>query len=236
MEIDIIQEPEVQSLPGLFKERLKRTPDGAAYRQYDIASQKWTQSSWQEMANEVARWQAAFEKDGLQAGDKVAIMVKNSREWVVFDQAALGLGLVTVPLYVDDRPDNVAYIINHAEIKILFVQDRPQWHRLLKADVDLGSLQRIISLKRISEDDEPDDSKLESLSDWVFGLNGELQTRESSPDDLASIVYTSGTTGRSKGVMLSPSVINGRQKNASCPFYRCLICWKEPRVIIYPLF
>jgi len=203
MEIDIIQESEVQSLPGLFKERLKRTPNGAAYRQYDIASQKWTQSSWQEMANEVARWQAAFEKDGLQPGDKVAIMVKNSREWVVFDQAALGLGLVTVPLYVDDRPDNVAYIINHAEIKILFVQDRPQWHRLLKADVDLGSLQRIISLKRISEDDEPDDSKLESLSDWVFGLNAELQTKESSPDDLASIVYTSGTTGRSKGVMLS---------------------------------
>ncbi len=203
MEIELIQEPDVQSLPGLFRERLNRTPDRNAYRQYDIASQKWTQSTWQEMANEVARWQAAFVKDGLQPGDKVAIMVKNSREWVVFDQAALGLGLVTVPLYVDDRPDNVAYIINHAEIKILFVQDRPQWHRLLKAEMDLGGLQRIISLKRISEDDEPDDSKLESLSDWLFGLTGELQTLECSLDDLASIVYTSGTTGRSKGVMLS---------------------------------
>ncbi len=203
MEIELIQESEIHSLPGLFRERLNRTPDGNAYRQYDIASQKWTHSTWQEMANEIARWQAAFEKDGLQPGDKVAIMVKNSREWVVFDQAALGLGLVTVPLYVDDRPDNVAYIINHAEIKILFVQDRPQWHRLLKAEIDLGGLQRIISLKRISEDDEPDDSKLESLSDWLFGLTGELQTRETSPDDLASIVYTSGTTGRSKGVMLS---------------------------------
>ena len=201
--MEIIQESDVQSLPGLFRERLKQTPDRVAYKQYDIASQKWTQSTWQEMANEIARWQAAFQKDGLQAGDKVAIMVKNSREWVVFDQAALGLGLVTVPLYVDDRPDNVAYIINHAEIKILFVQDKPQWKRLLKAEVDLGGLQRIISLKRISEDDEPDDDKLESLSDWLFGLSGELITREESPDDLASIVYTSGTTGRSKGVMLS---------------------------------
>lgn len=203
MGIELIQESDVHSLHGLFRERLDRTPDGAAYRQYDIASQKWTVSSWREMANEIARWQAAFNKDGLQPGDKVAIMVKNSREWVVFDQAALGLGLVTVPLYADDRPDNVAYIINHAEIKILFVQDRPQWDRLLKADIDLGGLQRIISLKRISEDDEPDDSKLESLSDWIFGLNGELQTKETKPDDLASIVYTSGTTGRSKGVMLS---------------------------------
>ena len=203
MEIELILESEVSSLQGLFRERLNKTPDKTAYRQYDIASQKWIESSWQEMANEVVRWQAAFNKDGLQPGDKVAIMVKNSREWVVFDQAALGLGLVTVPLYADDRPDNVAYIINHAEIKILFVQDRPQWNRLLKAEVDLGGLQRIISLKRISEDDEPDDSKLESLSDWIFGLNGELFTKETNPDDLASIVYTSGTTGRSKGVMLS---------------------------------
>jgi len=203
MESEIIQVSEVQSLPGLFRERLKKTPDAIAYRQYDIASQQWTESSWQEMANEISRWQAAFEKDGLQPGEKVAIMVKNSREWVVFDQAALGLGLVTVPLYVDDRPDNVAYIINHADIRILFVQDRPQWNRLLKAEVDLGNLKRIISLKRISEEDKPDDCKLESLSDWVFGLSCELQAKEANADSLASIVYTSGTTGRSKGVMLS---------------------------------
>lgn len=199
----LLQESDVHSLPGLFRARLEKTPDDLAYSQYDIASQQWTHSSWREMSNEIARWQAAFDKDGLQPGDKVAIMVKNCREWVVFDQAALGMGLVTVPLYVDDRPDNVAYIINHAEIKLLFVQDKPQWKRLLKADVDLGGLQRIISIKRISEDDEPDDPKLESLSDWLFGLSGKMITKESGLDELASIVYTSGTTGRSKGVMLS---------------------------------
>ena len=203
MESNLLKESEVHSLPDLFRNRLLKTPDAMAYRQYDVASQKWTQTTWQEMSNEIARWQAAFQKDGLSAGDKVAIMVKNSREWVVFDQAALGLGLVTVPLYVDDRPENVAYIINHAEVKLLFVQDKPQWKRLLTANVDLGGLQRIISIKRISEDDEPDDPKLESLSDWLFGLTGELQTNESALDELASIVYTSGTTGRSKGVMLS---------------------------------
>ena len=199
----LIQESDVQSLPALFRARLNKTPDAMAYRQYDVASQAWSQSSWSEMSNEIARWQGAFQKDGLKSGDRVAIMVKNSREWVVFDQAALGLGLVTVPLYVDDRPDNVAYIINHAEVKLLFVQDKPQWKRLLKAEVNLGELKRIISVKRISEDDEPDDAKLESLSDWLFGVSGELQTKESALDDLASIVYTSGTTGRSKGVMLS---------------------------------
>lgn len=203
MAIELIKEADVQSLPGLFRARLELTPDAPAYRQYDIASQQWSTSSWRQMANEIARWQAAFEKDGLQPGDKVAIMVKNSREWVVFDQAALGLGLVTVPLYVDDRPENVAYIINHAEVKLLFVQDKPQWQRLIGLDVDMDSLQRIISLKRISEDDEPDDPHLESLSDWLFGMSGSLQSKESGIDELATIVYTSGTTGRSKGVMLS---------------------------------
>ena len=203
MDKDRISREQVATLPALFRERLKRTPDKTAYRQYDIASQEWTTSSWQEMANEVARWQAGFQKEHLQPGDRIAIMLKNGREWVVCDQAALGMGLVTVPLYVDDRPDNVAYIINHAEVKLLFVQDKPQWKRLLDCGADLGGLKRIISIKRISEDDEPDDPRLESLSDWLFGLQGELHASETGPHELASIVYTSGTTGRSKGVMLS---------------------------------
>lgn len=212
-----LEHAELQTLPQLFRARLEASPDRIAYQQYDIASKAWSSSTWQQMANEIGRWQAALAKEDLQPGDKVAVMLKNSREWVVFDQAALGMGLVTVPLYVDDRPDNVAYIINHAEIKLLFVQDRSQWKHLLDADVDLGGLKRIISIKRISEDDEPDDSRLESLADWLFGLKGELQARESGPDELASIVYTSGTTGRSKGVMLSHRNILSNVKSA----YQC---------------
>lgn len=242
----LIKQDEVNSLPALFRARLAKTPDAMAYRQYDVASQKWIQTSWRDMANEIARWQAAFIKDGLQAGDKVAIMIGNSREWVVFDQAALGLGLVTVPLYVDDRADNVAYIIHHADVKLLFVQDKLQWRRLVDMDIDLGGLQRIISLKRISEDDEPDDPRLESLSDWVFGLTGELQSLESAADELASIVYTSGTTGRSKGVMLSHrNILSNAFAAASCTqwqdderflsFLPCRICWSVPQVTICQL-
>lgn len=213
----LIEQDEVSTLPALFRARLAKTPDAMAYRQYDVASQKWTQTSWRDMANEISRWQAAFIKDGLQAGDKVAVMLRNSREWVVFDQAALGLGLVTVPLYMDDRADNVAYIIHHAEVKLLFVQDKLQWKHLVDVDIDLGALQRIISIKRISEDDEPDDPRLESLSDWVFGLSGELQSLESGADELASIVYTSGTTGRSKGVMLSHrNILSNAFASSSC--------------------
>lgn len=203
MENTLVDATKITTIPSLFRERVALTPEKIAYSQYDIASQHWTHSSWAEMATEVGRWQKGFEKAGLKEGDRVAAMLKNGREWVVFDQAALGMGLVTVPLYVDDRPENVAYIINHAEVQLLFVQDKAHWRRLLGSEIDLGGLQQIISVKRISEDDEPDDQRLESLSDWLFGLQGPLQVRDGDPEALASIVYTSGTTGRSKGVMLS---------------------------------
>jgi long-chain acyl-CoA synthetase len=58
-----------------------------------------------------ARWQAALRQENLHPGDRVAVMLKNCLEWVLFDLAALGLGLVTVPLFVKDRPENFAFIL-----------------------------------------------------------------------------------------------------------------------------
>lgn len=223
----IITAQQADTLSGLFRERLSRTPNKAAYRQYDVASQEWDTSSWSQMATEIARWQAGFTKEGLRPGDRVALMLRNSREWVVFDQAAMGMGLVTVPLYVEDRPDNVAYIINHAEVKLLFVQDKSQWKRLLGSEADLGGLKRIISVMRISEDDEPDDPRLESLANWVFGLKGELQSKEAAADELVSIVYTSGTTGRPKGVMLShKNILSNAYAGSECA------TWHENEVFL----
>jgi len=194
---------EALTLPGLFRERIKRSPDKVAYRNYDFAGQAWVDTTWAEMATEVARWQLAFKKEGLKAGDKVAIMLKNSREWVVFDQAAMGLGLVTVPLYTEDRPENVAYIVHDAGVKLLVVEGRRQWRRLQEVSEKLDGLLRIVSIQTIEEEDKPEEPRLKSLNDWIFGLEGRLLAEEGDPDDLATIVYTSGTTGRPKGVMLS---------------------------------
>jgi len=199
----IISLEEAPTLSALFRERVRRSPDKVAYQQYDIGSKQWQETTWKEIASEVARWQVAMQKEGLKKGDRVGVMLKNSREWVVFDQAALGLGLITVPLYTDDRPDNVAFIVDQTEMKLLFVDGRRQWRRLKEAGDGLPSVQRIISISTIEEDDEPDDARLESLNHWLFGLSGELIIQEQGGDELATIVYTSGTTGRPKGVMLS---------------------------------
>lgn len=200
---EVITPLEAGSLAGLFVERLRRTPEALAYRQYDIGKKVWVDSTWNEVATEVGRWQQALMKEGLEPGDRVGIILRNCREWVVFDQACSGLRLITVPLYTDDRPDNIAYIVREAGVKLLVVEGRLQWKKLLEVRDKLDGLRRIISVNTIEPDDQPDDERLDSLSDWLFGLKGELQTHEAAPDDLATIVYTSGTTGKPKGVMLS---------------------------------
>jgi long-chain acyl-CoA synthetase len=193
------------NLSGLFFERVGRTPEAIAYRQYDPGSQGWIDTTWADMAFEVGRIQAAMIRDGLESGDRIALMLRNAREWVLFDQAALGLGLVTVPLYTDDRPHNVANIIQETEAKLLVVDGRRQWRGLEAVADGFQSLKRIITLAPVEADDGAKDKHLESFADWTFGARGEPVRLETDGQQLASIVYTSGTAGRAKGVMLTHS-------------------------------
>ena len=117
-----IRPEQAGTLSGLLRERVQRTPDELAYRYYDRDTRQWVDWSWQEVAREVARWQQAMAGEGLRPGERVALLLRNGPEWVVAEQAALGLGLVVVPLYPEDRPDNVAYIINDAAAVTLDIQ------------------------------------------------------------------------------------------------------------------
>lgn len=218
---DTITADAVTTLPGLFRERVKRTPQHIAYKYFDREQQDWQALTWAEMATQVARWQAALAQENLAPGDKVAIMLRNSPQWVMFDQAALGLGLITVPLYTDDRPDNVAYIIKEAEVKLLLIDGSHQWKRLYTVREELSSLTRIIYVQPF-ETNELYDERLRELEKWLpTGEVGELRAEESAPQELASIVYTSGTTGRPKGVMLSHDNIltNALAASVCIPFW-----------------
>ncbi len=198
---DVITPEAAGTLAGLFRERVRRTPDGCAYRRFDQQGQCCECSSWAETAILAARWQEAIRREGLQPGDRVAVMLKNSLEWVLFDLAALGLGLVTVPLYVNDRPDNFALIIQETESRILLIEGVDQWERIREVHGRLDSLVRIVSMTPacIAECDP----RLTLLSDWLPDTAGSYDAGSWPSDSLASIVYTSGTTGNPKGVMLS---------------------------------
>jgi len=199
--LDITLE-EAVTLPGLFRQRIRKTPDHIAYRHYDAATGAWRDTNWREIGEEAARWQAALTDEGLQPGDKVGIMMPNCREWVMFDQATLGLGLINVPLFYNDRGGNVAYIAGDADIRLLVIQGEEQWSSLEPVRAELDTVTRIVSLQPI--DDAGDEQRIVPLSAWLPQSVSEFQVDESlDPNELATIVYTSGTTGQPKGVMLS---------------------------------
>ena len=197
----VISPEEAVTLDGLFRERVKRTPDAVAYRDFNQTHGNWRDYTWAQIDHQIARWQAALERDGLKAGDRVAVMLRNSPEWVIFDQAALGLGLVVVPLYTQDRPDNVAYILNDSGCKVLLFEGIEQWLALAPLGSQLAGLKRILSVKPLG--DGVDEPRLKSIGEWLPDAGGEARHGPREGDRLATIVYTSGTTGRPKGVMLS---------------------------------
>jgi long-chain acyl-CoA synthetase len=188
------------TLDGLFRERVKLTPDLVACRAHNAQHNTWRDYTWAQIDHQVARWQSAFERDGLKAGDRVAVMLKNSPEWVTFDQAALGLGLVVVPLYTQDRPDNVAYILKDAGCKALLLEGAEQWHAFSDVREQLAGLTRILTVEPVPN---AGDARVKSLGEWLPENGGTTRHVPRDPHALATIVYTSGTTGRPKGVMLS---------------------------------
>ncbi len=197
---DIIELEDAGSLYGLFLERIRRSPDAVAYRYFDQTSQKWRDITWQAMFVELGRWQCALKRENLQEGDRVALMMGSGIEWVLFEQAALGLGLVVVPLYANDRAENVAYIIRDSDIKVLLIEGVEQWSSIEGAKEMLASVQRLLILNTISGVNK---ANHQSVAEWLPENGEAISESPGGIDSLATIVYTSGTTGRPKGVMLS---------------------------------
>ncbi len=204
---DLITAEAAGTLDGLLFERVHRSPDAVAYRDHDKASGQWLDIRWREVATRVSRWRAALAGEGFESGDRAALSLRNCADWVYFDQAVLGEGLVSVPLYTDDRPDNVAYILHDAAVSVLLLQNLRQWKALLPALGDNTTLQRVLILESADADEKKDaaeaDPRLRFVDDWLPGTVPAAPRRGGDPHALASIVYTSGTTGRPKGVMLS---------------------------------
>lgn len=198
---DYISIASAHTLYGLFRQRLSKTPDLAAYTHFCSESQQWQHTTWSEAAEQIAIWQHTLKLEGLKPGDRVALNLKNSKEWVFFDQAALSLGLVTVPLYPDDRPDSLAFILQDADVRCLFLQNHHQWQRLQPSLSNEHQLKRII-IKTTS--DIPLEAPAVYMNEWLrTDANPALVDWQADTHQLATIIYTSGTTGKPKGVMLS---------------------------------
>ena len=223
---DIISPEEAVTLSGLFSERLKRSSDAVAYRQFDPQTSNWQSYTWAQMAQFIARYQAALKHENLKSGAKVAIMAPNSIQWAMMEQAALGLDLVIVPLFTNDSAYNVAYIIEHADVELFFFCDEEQWMMLNPLLLKIKKIKRFVSIHPVLNDKN---ERLISVDNWLPVQNFDDLAVCSDPNATATIVYTSGTTGRPKGVMLS-------HQNILANAYACLsavTCYPEDHFLSF---
>jgi long-chain acyl-CoA synthetase len=190
---------EGDSIAGVFQRRVAQTPGAIAYRDFDGNGRVWVDYTWTQVAGEVARVRAALAAEGLAAGERIAIMLRNGLEWVCLDQAALSLGLVVVPVYVEDRPENIAYIVEDSGARLLFVEGDEHLKRLAEVRGRMPRLQRIVSVKPCVA---ASDARLADLDSWCRE-RADVAGVDTDGNSLATIVYTSGTSGKPKGVMLS---------------------------------
>jgi len=164
-------------------------------------------------ANKVSR---GLIRMGLKRGDKVGIITNNNRtEWAIMDIGMLQIGIVNVPVYPTISVDDYVYIFNNAEIKYCFVSDIELYNKLISIQNKIPNLRKIFTFDSIEKvpnwkdilklgEDESNQKEVENVSRGI------------KPEDTATIIFTSGTTGSPKGVVLSHENIVSNVINA-CP-------------------
>lgn len=191
---------------SLFRENIQKYPKKEALmRKIDAY---WQPISWEKLGTITTQLSKALLQQGVAPQQTVGILSQNTPQWTLTDLACLQIRAVTVPIYTSNTAEQALYVMNHAEIKFLFVGDEKQYLKALEVADQCPSLQKII----LFDDHIPLREQKYSIhwTDFLAlgnnnALDEELQQRIDSRDlsDLFTVIYTSGTTGEPKGVMLT---------------------------------
>ena len=191
---------------SLFRENIQKYPKKEALmRKIDAHRQP---ISWEKLGTITTQLSKALLQQGVAPQQTVGILSQNTPQWTLTDLACLQIRAVTVPIYTSNTAEQALYVMNHAEIKFLFVGDEKQYLKALEVADQCPSLQKII----LFDDHIPLKEQKYSIhwTDFLAlgnnnALDEELQQRIDSRDlsDLFTVIYTSGTTGEPKGVMLT---------------------------------
>ncbi len=206
--VELIGMDAAGTLAGLFRERVRLSPDGVAYREFDAKGRRWRDHTWRDMDRRVDRVRAALRSAGFEPGDRLAIALPNSTDWVCFDIAALSLGLIVVPLYLHDSPTNMAFILTNSRALGLVIDTEARWRSLLPHWPELIGLKHVWIRDGLGADsDDLVRPGIKALADVLEQEGKSEPWLTLKPHDTATIIYTSGTTGRPKGAMLSHRAI-----------------------------
>ncbi|WP_232525744.1 AMP-dependent synthetase/ligase [Actinomyces sp. zg-332] len=186
------------NIPWLLHRRIRKNPNGVIIeRKTDLGNnwQKLTASEFGEQVTAVARGLISL---GLQPGDKIAIMSRTRYEWTLLDFASWSAGLIVVPVYETSSADQIEWILTDAEISTIFVENA-SLQRLVQSVKSKTNLKNIFCIEN---------HDLETLRDQGRLIPRQEVTKRCdnlTMEDIATIVYTSGTTGRPKGTILTHS-------------------------------
>jgi long-chain acyl-CoA synthetase len=199
------------TIPKMFWQRVQQHGDAVMMRQKDLGL--WRAYSWNDVATIVREIGAGLVALGLAPGEVVSVLANTSREWVWADLAVQCMGGVVNGVYPTDAPAQLQYLCADSASVVLFVEDDEQLDKWLAVRDQLPALRRVIvfDMDGLARLDDPQVMSLDALR--ALGrehaarhpqlLEQRLASR--GPDDLAILVYTSGTTGRPKGAMVKHS-------------------------------
>jgi long-chain acyl-CoA synthetase len=191
------------SLPSRFLQAVDQYPSLRA--QMVRRDGRWAAISSEEFLRRVAGLAHAFIELGVKSGDRVGLFAPNCPEWHTADFAISGSGGVTVPVYFNESPERMTYILNHCGAQVVFLSGAAQLQKFLQIKDLLKDLQQVI-VANAGDDIPVDFLRYETL----IGTTGDaevaayrMRAAQVLPSELASLIYTSGTTGEPKGVMLT---------------------------------
>ena len=170
-------------------------------------NKEWSPLSWKETSLKVREFAGGLRSFGIKPGDKVVIVSENRPEWIIADLAINLIGAITVPAYTTNTEDDHHYILEHSDAKAVIASNNILANRVALATTRTKLCKILITLDSYSGF-EPDNLKIINFNEVNdFGKNN-IETaldylNHIQPDDVSCIIYTSGTGGRPKGVMLT---------------------------------
>ena len=193
----------------LIQRQAKKYGERIALKHRDYKTNTWIPTTWSQFAETVTMVSNALIELGVGVQENIGVFTQNKPESLFMDFGAFGVRAVTVPLYATSSEAQVHYILEDAEIRYLFVGEQQQYDVAFRVTALSSSLKQIVVFDRDVKLDDQDKSTIYFDDFLTLGKNCQNQaevdkrTAESQKEDLMNILYTSGTTGESKGVMLS---------------------------------